>query len=365
MAEPSEASAVESVGRSAKANETLSQFVARVLDQLSLSAWLPSAALVLSLTFVFQLGAALDSTDMKSIGPGEALSAAVGALSRTSLGGALLLVAAVVVLTMLTQAFAFEAIRTLEGYWGTFRFVEWIAKRRCSHFGRQLQDLEDRYDELTGSAWTAARAAIEREQAEAIDRRDEEADIREWTEGMLAYLGAKLNKRTSPVQLTQDDRMRALKIPWERYAPPDLLRRQVNLDKRLRDFPSRRRTLPTRLGNVLRTHEDQTGRERVETLVLEVYDLLPPSLRAQHNDQRNRLDLYCSMIFVVALITAIATARLGPGHPRYAISAIVAGGLGIWVTYRAAIASARMYGLLLVDIARRYPPTLGEGDLSA
>src|SRR4051794_20871010 len=42
-------------------SETLSQFVARVLNQLSLSAWLPAATLVLSLLVIFQLAAALDT----------------------------------------------------------------------------------------------------------------------------------------------------------------------------------------------------------------------------------------------------------------------------------------------------------------
>lgn len=46
--------------------ETLSQFVARVLSQLSLSAWLPSAALVLALDLVAQLGAVLDAGKLRA-----------------------------------------------------------------------------------------------------------------------------------------------------------------------------------------------------------------------------------------------------------------------------------------------------------
>ena len=118
---------------SGKARESLSQFVARVLDQLSLSAWLPSAALVLSLAFTYHLARALDAERHAVAGilsapqsPG-ALSDALTGLAHTSLGGALLLIMAVVVLTIATQAFAFEAIRTLEGYWGTWRPVEWVA----------------------------------------------------------------------------------------------------------------------------------------------------------------------------------------------------------------------------------------------
>ncbi len=74
------------------ATESLSQFVARVLNQLSLSAWLPSATLVLSLLLIFELGAALDaqsaSTDENTAtGPGPALSSALTAIAHTKLGG--------------------------------------------------------------------------------------------------------------------------------------------------------------------------------------------------------------------------------------------------------------------------------------
>jgi hypothetical protein len=177
---------------------------------------------------------------------------------------------------------------------------------------------------------------------------------------MLTFLGAHLVDQSSDVNVTDDEIDEALEIPWERYAPPDLLRRRVNIDKRIRDYPKELRTLPTRLGNVLRAHEDQTKRERVETLVLEVYELMPPTLRAQHDEQRNRLDLYCSMTFIVALVAAVAGVRLGPTHWAYAV--VVGGVCGIilWLTYRAAIASARVYGAVLIDIARRFPQPDGQ-----
>lgn len=50
---PESESAAESLASSA--SETLSQLLARILDQLALSAWLPSAALTLSMAFIFQL----------------------------------------------------------------------------------------------------------------------------------------------------------------------------------------------------------------------------------------------------------------------------------------------------------------------
>ncbi len=101
----------------ASATQTLSQFVARVLDQLSLSAWLPSAALVLLLDFTFHLGAVLDSGSQPH-NPADITGVAVAGMGRIGVSGAVLLVIAVAVLTMLTQAFAFEAIRVLRGLLG-------------------------------------------------------------------------------------------------------------------------------------------------------------------------------------------------------------------------------------------------------
>jgi hypothetical protein len=354
MAERAEVGATDPLGRVDKATETFSQFVARVLDQLSLSAWLPAAALVLSVTFVFQLGAALDGQNPpKDLV--DAIGRAFGAMAKTTVGGALLLFAAVVVLTMLTQAFAFEAIRTLEGYWGTFAVIEWMAQRRSRHFSGQRCGLDKRYRDLTRKAWKAARDKIEEEQTRAMEKHHDNADVLKWTPDMLAYLGGALTGRKSSVELEGKEQLQALGIPWKTYAPPDLLRRRVNLDKRLRDYPNLDRILPTRLGNVLRKYEDQTNRRTVETFILKIYDDLPPRLRALHDEQRNRLDLYCSMIFVVALVTAVAGVRLGPHHALYAGIAITTGVVLMWLTYRAAVASARIYGVILTTIADRFP----------
>ena len=131
---------------------------------------------------------------------------------------------------------------------------------------------------------------------------------------MLRHFRYFLLRRTSPVKLSHDNRIRAESIPWEHYAPPELVRRRRNLIRRLGDFPAEpSRIRPTRLGNVLRAYEDQTGREPVETFVLEVLDQLPLDLRAEYDENRNRLDLYCSMIFVAAFTAVFAAVWLGQG----------------------------------------------------
>lgn len=340
-----------------KATETLSQFVARVLNQLSLSAWLPSAALVLGATWILTLGAVIDAKTGDAKAPKDgwaAVTASFDQVAKIGVGGALLLFAAVVVLTTMTQAFSFEAIRFLEGYWGTSRVAESLADRRTRRFTDRASKLRRQYQELTDRAWAQARTAIEDEQSRAMSAGESDNDTLAWKPDQLAYLGARLRKKNTDIHLTRQDRRAAREIPWEQFAPSNLLRRRVSIDKKLRDYPARNRGLPTRLGNVLRAHEDRTGRRNVETLVLEVYDDLPLGVRVRHDEHRNRLDLYASLLFVELVLALLALARFVPSHePKFAAAAALSGLALMIVTYRAAIASARIYGILLLDIARR------------
>ena|ERR1022692_699687 len=361
MAQEQDPGVADDDDRPKKPSETLSQFVARVLGQLSLVAWLPSGALVLSLTFVFQFNAVLDGK-VRPKDTADAIGDAFSAMTRIGFSGALLLFAAVIVLTILTQAFAFGALLALQGFWGALPLVEWVAKHRCKHFDKKRKNLEKRYENLTEEAWYAARSEIEKQQAQAIDRHDDDVDVLGWTPNMLSYLDARLTGRTPGAEPTVDERQRARDIPWKYYASSDLLRRRANLETRLDDFPESRRTMPTQLGNVLRFYTDQIEQESVETFVLEVYDRLPPYLRAQHDEQRNRLYLYCSMVLVIALIIVVTIALLGLHHLGYAISAIVLGVTAMWLTYRAAIATARVYGLYLRSISKWILATEGGAD---
>jgi hypothetical protein len=361
MAAPDRTGAVEELGESKKARDTLSQFVARVLDQLSLSAWLPSAALVLMVAFVVQLGAVLDAQNPPPPrGPLAVVGQALGAIAKTKLGGALLLVAAVVVLTIVTQAFSFEAIRTLEGYWGTSRAVEWVASRRCDHYRKVYGKLQSRMTVLTETAWCGAACEIERRQQDALER----GGALEISPNMVSVLGARARGRMPVVTLTKKEAAGIGNIDWREYASPELIRRRQNVDNRLRDFPESKLMLPTRLGNVLRHHEAETGRESVESLVQETFDVLPLSLRIEHDEQRTRLDLYCSMTFVIALVAVIAVARFAARHWTYSAGALIVGAVGIALMYRAALASARAYGRLLLLIAKYAPEPISSGRLA-
>jgi len=325
-------------------SKSMSELLARILEQLAISAWLPAAALTLITMFVLELGAVLGGSvrsahsDRLPSGPGEALSQTFEVLGRTSIGALLLLLIVIVVLTMLTQAFSFEWIRLLEGYWGVSRPMERLAQARSRRWRNSRKRLERRYEALTKRAWSAAKPRI--------------AKLEGFTPDMVAALGAQVRGKLPKRLVTPEQQDIIDDTAWLDYAPGDLLRRRVNLDKKLADFPRGKHTLPTRLGNVLRHFEDETNFGRVETMIDEVFDSLPASLRVSHDEQRSRLDLYCSMQIALVAGGLIAILRFGWHHRCYSAAAIGVVFVGIWIFYRAAVASARYYGSLLVTIAQ-------------
>lgn len=263
---------------SAKATDTLSQFLARILHQLELSAWLPSAALVGLVAVVLQLGNVLDTPPargQRALGrsPSAAINATFHALSHVTLSGALVAFAAMIVGTVLTQAFAFDAIRLLEGYWGTNPAVEWFARRRCRHHRAVLSRIDRRHRELTRRV-----AASPEEDRRGGDR------------AVPAAAAAQADRRD----------------------------------------PDSSRIMPTRVGNVLRKYEDDTGWRDVEPAVQNVFDELPFSRQVEHDQQRTRLDLYSSLVFVMAVVTVVGVARFVGRHPGYAAACVAVGAVLPW-----------------------------------
>ena len=102
-----------STGSEAKADTTsvspegISAFIARVLDQLTLSAWLPAALFTAAAAVLLQF------RRQRSVN----VLHAVGVLAADPVRVLVLMIPLLVLATVVTQAFSFEAIRTLEGYW--------------------------------------------------------------------------------------------------------------------------------------------------------------------------------------------------------------------------------------------------------
>jgi hypothetical protein len=105
MGSPSQAGNADS--DAAAAPDGVSAFIARVLDQLALSAWFPAAFLTAGIAVILEFR----STKSASVPD------AVAKLTTHSLQVLAIMIPLLVIATVITQAFSFEAIRTLEGYW--------------------------------------------------------------------------------------------------------------------------------------------------------------------------------------------------------------------------------------------------------
>jgi hypothetical protein len=107
---------------------------------------------------------------------------------------------------------------------------------------------------------------------------------------------------------------------------------------------------PTALGNMLRFYEDPIEREikaPIEGFVQQIFHRLPPGVQADHDQLRQRLDLYCSLVLVFLVIGLAGAGLLSGGEPIAAVAVGFAGVALACVSYRAAVTSARAYGTFL------------------
>lgn len=310
-------------------SESISQLLARILDQLSVSAWLPAGALVFIVLFYANLRIA-------KADPVRAIQA----ISSMGWGSLVLVVGAIVLATMISQAFEFGAIRLLEGYWGTGWFASQLSDLGCAVHIWQRDRLTRRKNALEDEAFARARARMRVSPELRVI-----ADILEATR-----LGEAM-----PTHSSDSDLQRALEYRWVDWARAKDIRRLNELTRRLEgDYPEvTHRVLPTRFGNVIRIYEDRVdrpGRGPLPGLVQRVFHELPFTLQVEHDQFRSRLNLYSSMVIVFVLAAVAAVPALGWSDWRPpAIMAAVALAMAL-LSYQAAIASARAYGMLLESI---------------
>lgn len=258
---------------SPKLPEGLSAFVARVLDQLSISAWLPAALAIAGIFFAIRM----------SIADGD-VKDALEAVGGTSIEQLLVLLGAVVLHTTVTQAFEFGSIRFLEGYWGTARLPQWVADLFAGRWERWEKEARGRREELQLEAFRSA----ERRYANAIDDID-----------VVRHVHADLLDVASVPKLSSDQEELLNELDWRDYASARTMRRLEAHEKRMNRFPRSSRIMPTRLGNLLRASEDRANEEipgSVQGMVHRTYHLVPGHLQVEIDQFRNRLGLYASLV---------------------------------------------------------------------
>ena len=314
------------------------------MQQLSVSAWVPAAMLVGNVAVLLQLHSD-KSYDV---------SRAVKELSGKPLGTLIILAFALVLATVVTQAFEFELIRFFEGYFDSANpVVQAIMAVRIRRYAGKLDRLDDRLRDANKRA-----------------RRGVAAEMHQLDDQVLRYLvdpppKSSVDWDSAPAQAARD-------LDWKSFArAADLYRIDSALAVRSH-YPDKRRLLPTRLGNVLRATEDKIFRqdgENIEGYVIRYHDQLPVTLQSQHKEYRTRLDMYCSLTLVFSMLTAVSLAVLGSIHPAWGIAIAAAAYLLMaWLSYEAAIKSARSYGLIIREIdqylARQKKEDSNKGETS-
>jgi hypothetical protein len=326
----------------------LSPLAAKILDQLSVTAWLP-AALLMANTYLL---AGMHLVREPGSDPTTAnLEDVVKAIDSKAIGVLLAVVLGIVLATLFTQSLEYAAIRFLEGYWGGSVYAAiptkvgvWVQQRRQYLMARRVEKLDRRAFEL---AQDEIRETLRREDPAFVDA------------AVAAGLG-----RSLPPGLTQEQHKRAegyfdKKTLWRPMAPAHLRHRALSLEVKAAAFPQDdSRLLPTRLGCALRSSEDKLSGDvtgaKMRSYLYERLDKIGPALMEQHNQYRNRLDM-CSVLTVLCLLLATADALLLPAllPAEYVVSTCL-GLVGLsYLSYRGAVAAALDYGPILVAINKK------------
>lgn len=323
----------------------LSPFSARVLDQLSLTAWLPAALVVANTYLVIGMYMLRGEGDKRSI---DNLQSTVSALDKKPIGVILAVLFGIVLVTLVTQSLEFAAIRFLEGYWGGSIFAAiptWIGVRLQQ---TTLHLMDRRASKLERKAFAAAAPQISEELSDTPQLAS--AVLLVGCDQATAHLESDADGR----DLLAQAQSYCLEAQWLEFSPAHMRHRVNSLYVKRKAFPSDpSRLMPTRLGNALRAFEDRLQGDaagaKLRGYLYQRLDAIAPTLMRQHTQHRNRLDLYAVMSVVAALLAALDAWLLPAVLPRDVAASAIAVLVALsFVSYRGAIAAAMDYGPILL-----------------
>lgn len=335
----------ESKDTSIPGQEGLSPFLAKVLEQLSITSWLPAALFVTNGAIVAGLYMVQpDIPGAPRLSTAGALQQVASALNDKPVGVLLGLFIALVTTTLVMQSLEFTAIRFLEGYWGS-GFASAVPWR----LGVALQAL--RYRLLVRSASRLEAAAFEAV-IPLIKKRFE----KDFT---LAAAIVALGRREPVEGVEPATVVRAQAYvdsrQWLEFAPAHLRNRIIAADIRSAAYPRQSRLMPTRLGNTLRAVEGEMKGDvaggRLRGYLIRNVARIDRSMLAEHHVHRRRLDMYAVMAVLCVLIAAGDLALLPP-VTSWTFARWVAGVALVlaYLSYRGAILAATAYGTVLLAI---------------
>lgn len=310
------------------ASKELGAVLGRILDQLSLSAWMPGIAAVAGIAFL--VACRLQTPTDGSLDAYEALRR----LTHITLGTAVALLGAVIIATLLAQAFEFETIRTLEGYWSGIRLAWLLTTLGVNIQSASKSRKERRCRRLEKEAFSSACPSL------VIGDPDVLRQVK-------AAWKAKRKGRSAP-STVQTEALYLLEH-WREAAEPRDLRLLEATERSLEWYPTSDRLLPTKLGNTLRAGEDSltvADGGDVQGFILRNYSRISPQLLVQLSAFRTRLDMYCTLMLVWTALGLLSIPALWQFHSSGHAANIYFGTVTVALTvlsYRSAIASAKGY----------------------
>ncbi|WP_410569502.1 hypothetical protein [Amycolatopsis sp. cmx-4-61] len=249
-------------------------------------------------------------------------------LTAKPLGILVVLLFALVLAALVSQAFSFSAIRFFEGYWkgplvwlGIYRLMVRRKTKRRANLDAKLKHEED--------------YAFERAILRML--------LRDFPRPLIRAIVEARREKEGP---TTREQREAAAFDWQQVLPPDAVGKLSRIKQAREDYPAPHRTLPTKLGNILRATEDSINRgQETQDLVLRRGDAIPARLRLHHDQFRTRLDMYCTLIFVNLGLAALTVALLAPARNSLLGTAVITMVflLLALASYSAAITSARGY----------------------
>jgi hypothetical protein len=325
---------------SAAPPSTVSASLGRILDQLSPTAWLPAALLVgdvaLAMAYAHYTGDA-----------GERWASIGELLDTRPLGIILGTLFALAAITILTQSMGFAAIRFLEGYWGVSKVASlaasigiWRQNRRRARLSKLAEDLEE---EAFKASLPLVKRSLKKDPLVVTLLEMQAAGI---DTAVVAMFDPSAGRRAADYRAGQE---------WLQFSPARMAHRISGIDERLQQFPDPERMMPTRLGLALRVAEDslagpiQDGELR--GYVIRNLARIDPLLLSEHDEHRNRLDMYAVLWAMSLAVIPVNLALL-----RHEVSALTKAALVFaavvlaWTSYRGAVSAAEEYGEALKAI---------------
>jgi len=320
----------------------LSGFLSRILEQLSITSWLPAAMLTAnaSLLLLFRKQGRVDVT------------AAVATLTSQPWGlliGWLLLL---VLVATVTQAFERQAIFALEGDWPTTGPIG-VARRGLVTWQRA------RRRKLTDELGATHRAIVD----QVLTHPDNARTSRFADDDRREVLDLLVSGR-SPFGQDDDLIVEIHALNWQERCDPHALAHLDRIRRALEEFPAAERILPTKLGTLLAVVYDrlEAGKMDRDVFVLR-RDELPAALVASHDSARGHLNMYATLVFAFVGLAVATPFALWPDETRSASTVPVSDMLVLtttylalaWLCYTAAVRAGRFFSRSLLMALRHLP----------